>query len=113
MRAVALQDKQQGKQSVSLTAEATAGKDLAIHVLLEQRPTRPVILSIGCGELCQGAVDITKQLAALPLAEWHTIRVPLRSFAEAGADLSRVDRPLSIATDGHLVLRFADIEVLK
>ena len=109
MRTVALQ----GKQSVSLAAEATAGKDLAIHLLLEQHPTRPVMLGIGCGELCQGDVDITRRLAALPLGEWRTIRVPLRSFAAAGADLSRVDRPFSIATDGNLALRFADIEVLK
>jgi beta-glucosidase len=109
MHAVALH----GKQSISLAADATRGKDLAIHVLVEQRPTQPVTLSIGCGELCQGDVDITRQLAELPLNEWHTIRVPLRSFAAAGADLSRVDRPFSIATDGNLALRFADIEVLK
>ena len=109
MRAIALA----GKHSVSLASEATAGKHLAIHVLVEQRPTRPVTLSIGCGELCRGDVDITKELAALPLDEWRTIRVPLRAFAAAGADLSRVDRPFSIATDGNLVLRFADIEVRK
>ena len=109
MHAVALQ----GGQTVSLSAEATAGKDLSIHLLLEQHPTRAVMLSIGCGELCHGDVDITKQLEALPLNEWHTMRVPLRSFAAAGADLSRVDRPFSIATDGTLALRFADIEVLK
>jgi beta-glucosidase len=109
MRAVALQ----GKQSISLAADATAGKNLSIELLLEQHPARPVTLSIGCGELCAGEVDITKQLEALPLNEWRTIRVPLRSFAAAGADLSRVDRPFAIATDGGLVLRFADIEVVK
>ena len=109
MRTVALH----GKQPISLRADATSGKDLAIHVLVEQRPTRPVMLSIGCGELCAGDVEITKQLAELPLNEWRTIRVPLRAFAAAGADLHRVDRPFSIATDGSLALRFADIEVLK
>jgi len=109
MHGVALQ----GKQSTSFAAEATAGKSLAIDVLVEQRPTRPVLLSIGCGELCRGDVDVTNQLAALPLNEWHTIRVPLRAFAAAGADLARVDRPFSIATDGTLALRFADIEVAK
>jgi hypothetical protein len=109
MRAVTLH----GKQPVSLAADATAGKELAIHVLVEQRPTRPVMLSIGCGELCQGEVDIAGQLAALPLREWRTIRVPLRSFAAAGADLSRVERPFRMATDGQLVLRFGDIEVVR
>lgn len=108
MRAVALH----GKQPVSLAAEATAGKDLAIHILLEQHPPRPVTLTLGCGELCSGEVDVTKQLAALPLNRWHTLRVPLRAFAAAGADLSRVDRPFSIATDGPLILRFADVEVI-
>jgi beta-glucosidase len=108
-RAVALH----GAPSVSLAAEATAGKALAIHLLLEGRPPRPVMLSIGCGELCQGEVDITEQLTTHALGEWHTIRVPLRSFAAAGADLSRVDRPFSLATDGQLTLRFADVEVVK
>jgi beta-glucosidase len=102
-----------GEQPVSLAAEAAAGKDLSIHLLLEECPTRPVMLSIGCGELCRGEIDITRQLETLSLGEWHTIRVPLRSFAAAGADLSRVDRPLSIATDGRFVLRFADIEIVK
>ena len=37
----------------------------------------------------------------------------LRAFAAAGADLSRVDRPFRIATDGPLTLRFADIEIVK
>jgi beta-glucosidase len=100
MRAVALH----GKQPVSLAAEAAAGKVLAIHLLVEQRPTRPVMLGVG-----DGKVDVTQQLATLPLDEWRTIRVPLHSFA---ADLSRIDRPFSIATDGNLVLRFGDIEVV-
>ncbi len=99
----------QSKQAVSLIGS----KDLSIHLLVEQRPTRPVVLSIGCGELCHGDVDITKHLEALPAGEWRTIRVPLRSFAAAGADLSRVDRPFSIATDGTLTLRLGDIEVVK
>ena len=101
-----------GKQPISLVHENNAGKSLAIDVMVEQQPTRPVLLSLGCGELCGGDVDVTRTLSALPPGVWRTIHVPLRCFAAAGADMSRIDIPFRIATDGQLTLRFADIEVV-
>jgi beta-glucosidase len=108
-RAVAIR----GKQAVSLASDASAGKELAVDVLVEKRPVKPVTLSVGCGDQCSGSADITARLNALPLNEWSTIRVPLRELAAAGADLARVDVPFRIATEGELALRFADIEVVR
>lgn len=101
-----------GKQPISLALETNAGKQLAIDVMVEQKVTSPVMLSLGCGELCGGEVDVTSTLSALPAGVWRTIRVPLRSFAEAGADMNRIDVPFRLSTSGPLTLRFADVEVV-
>ncbi|HEV7238746.1 MAG TPA: glycoside hydrolase family 3 N-terminal domain-containing protein [Thermoanaerobaculia bacterium] len=97
---------------VSLTLETNMGKSLAIDVMVEKRPTRPVWLSVGCGEMCAGDVDITATLNGLALHQWHTIFVPLRCFAANGADMSRVTTPFRVSTVGEMTLRFADIELL-
>ena len=90
-------------QPVSLSPTAT----LAIDLLVEKPPTSDVTLSLG-----SGTVDITPVLRALPLNQWRTLRIPLSCFADAGADLSRVDIPFRLSTDGRLTLRFADVETV-
>ncbi|HEX6100712.1 MAG TPA: exo 1,3/1,4-beta-D-glucan glucohydrolase [Thermoanaerobaculia bacterium] len=97
---------------VSLTLETNMGKALAMHVMVESRPTQPVSLSMGCGELCGGDVDVTSLLNGLPLNQWRTIHVPLRCFAAKGADMSRVTTPFRVSTEGAMTLRLADIELL-
>lgn len=97
---------------VSLTLEANAGKQLAIDVMVEKRPTAPVLLTMGCGELCGGEIDITAMLNGLELNRWHTVRVPLRCFAANGTEMSRVATPFRMHTEGAMTLRFADIELV-
>lgn len=74
--------------------------------MVEKPPTGPVILGMN-----SGGVEVTSRLRELPLGQWRTIRVPLRCFAQAGADLSRIDTPFRLSTEGELALRFADLEL--
>jgi beta-glucosidase len=101
-----------GKDPVSLVLETNGNKDLAIDVMVEKHPTDAVTMSVGCGELCAGDVDVTSMLRTQPLNEWHTLRVPLRCFAANGADMSRVATPLQISTQGAMTLRMADVELV-
>lgn len=101
-----------GKEPASMLLETNGGKDLAIDVLVEKHPTKPVMLGVECGELCSGEVDITSRLNAQPLNEWRVLRVPLRCFAAAGADMSRVTAPFRVSTDGAVILRVADVELV-
>lgn len=101
-----------GRERGEVSLRGTAPVDLrsrdmalSIEVLVERTPTRPVTLSMD-----GGSVDVTSMLRALPAGEWRTLRVPLRCFA--GADMSRVDAPFSLSTDGELALRLADIELV-
>jgi beta-glucosidase len=64
-----------------------------------------------CGEGCEGRIDITEALTRSRVGEWWTMKLRLRHFASAGADLSHVTTPFLLATDGTLALRFADVRL--
>lgn len=102
-----------GVQPVDLRRETSSGNVLAIDLMLEKAPTRPVLLSVGCGLGCTGSIDVTSLISGLPAGEWRTLRIPLRCFAEKGADMGRIDTPFRLSTDGPMELRFADIEVVS
>jgi beta-glucosidase len=50
-------------------------------------------VGVACGSGCGAAVPIGKQLAALPRGQWLRVGVPLKCFRDAGADMSKLDRP--------------------
>ena len=108
MRSVALT----AKQPVSLAVETGAGRQLTIEVMVEKRPTEPVWLSLDCGEMCGGKVEITGLLNGLELNRWHTVGTSLTCFAMQGADMNRVTTPFRVSTSGSMTLRFADIELV-
>ena len=66
---------------------------------------------MGCGASCAGDLDLTATLAALPVGEWQTVRIRLRCFADAGADMTKIDTPFLIATAGELALAFSDVKL--
>ena len=52
----------------------------------------PVVLSFGGARL-----DISGKIADLPVGAPSTLRVPLRCFADAGADVTAVGTPLRLS----------------
>jgi beta-glucosidase len=98
-------------QEVDLSPEAAECTVLAFDVLVEEPPSAPVSAVMRCGENCEGLVDITEALVRSPIGEWRTMRLRLRHFADAGADLSHVTTPFLLATEGTLALRFAEVRL--
>jgi beta-glucosidase len=101
----------QAAEPVDISREANGNMVLAFEVQVAEAPTGPVTLGVGCGEECSGEVDLTATLAGLDTDEWRRLLVPLHRFAEAGADLSRVDRPFSLSTQGELRIRFSNVRL--
>ncbi|HVR44747.1 MAG TPA: exo 1,3/1,4-beta-D-glucan glucohydrolase [Thermoanaerobaculia bacterium] len=93
------------------TRESNGNLAFALEVLVGRPPTRPVSLEMGCGEGCGGEVDLTRLLRSLPPGQWTSLRVRLRCFEEAGADMGRIDVPMHLATDGLLTLSFAEVRL--
>ena len=47
----------------------------------------------------------------MPVGEWFPIRIRLRCFEDAGADMTRIDTPFLFTTEGELALAFSDIKL--
>lgn len=57
------------------------------------------------------AFDLTALVAAAPAGKVATIKVPLRCFADAGADLAHVDSPVTISGDKGLAVTLVNTNV--
>ena len=77
---------------------------LSLAYRVDAAPGAAVTLGVGAAH-----APITALLRGAPIGEWRLLSVPLRCFA--GADLSRVAQPFSIATAGRLTLSVADIRI--
>jgi beta-glucosidase len=101
------------------SADSTMGRDfsgwlgtravLAFDVVVDQAPAGAVQVRIGCGHGCGGAVDVTAAMRALPLRAKATLKIPLRCFADRGADFTAIDTPFALAADRPFAASFADI----
>ena len=101
----------EASQAVDLTTEAAECMVLAFDVMVEEPPVAPVYAAMRCGEGCEGRIDITEALTGSEVGEWREMRLRLRHFADAGADLSHITTPFLLATEGRLALRFANVRL--
>ena len=99
-------------QPLDLSRQSNGDLALALAVRVDEAPSGPVVLRVGCGEGCGGALDVTALLRALPAGEWGSLVVRLRCFAEAGADMTRIDTPIHISTAGTLELGVGGAELV-
>lgn len=98
---------------IDLSRESNGDLAIAFDLRLDQAPTSSVSLSMACGDGCAGALDVTDEMGMMPLEQWITIRIRLRCFEDAGADMTRIDTPFQIATEGELALAFSDVKLVS
>lgn len=92
-------------QAVDLSRESNGDVLLVIELRTSAiGPDEVVSVGIGCGEGCAGRVDVSADLRALVAGEWTRLGIPLKCFAQGGADLSRVDSMLDIEAAASLEL---------
>jgi beta-glucosidase len=88
-----------------LKSDATLAFDIAV----DQAAVGNVHVRVDCGHPCTGSIDVTAGLRALPLHTKTTLRLPLRCFADHGADMAAVDTPFGIDTDKPFAATLANI----
>jgi beta-glucosidase len=52
---------------------------------------------------------MTGELAAGAAGQWRAVKIKLACFRQAGADLSNVGRPFSVATSGRFALSLRSV----
>ncbi len=100
----------QGPQAIDLSRESNGDLVLSFDLRLDRAPSAAVTLAMGEGAAA-GGLDVTDEMASMPAGEWFPIRIRLSCFEDAGADMTRIDTPFLIATEGELALSFSDVKL--
>ncbi|WP_371182400.1 glycoside hydrolase family 3 protein [Xanthomonas sacchari] len=94
---------------LDVSRESNGDVQLLLTLKVDAAPSAAARIGVACGHDCGARVDLGKALAALPKGEWRTLGVPLKCFAAAGADLTRLERLPEIESDGALDLALSRI----
>ena len=86
---------------IDISRETNGDVLLLVTMRYEQQSSAPIKLSMRCGEGCGGQIA-PAALSALEVGTWQTVGVPIKCFAAAGADVSKLDAPFQIATTGPI-----------
>jgi beta-glucosidase len=95
-----------GDKPIDLSFQTNAEMGLLIDYRVDAKPSAPVSLSIGAGKL-----DVSPVLAAAPVDEWRSLKVPLKCFAAAGADVTQVTEPFVLSTGGKLTITLQGVKL--
>jgi beta-glucosidase len=99
-------------RATDLRPFAWGGSAVSFRYRIDQAPTAPVTIELGCGKACRGSVDISKQLRAAPAGHWQILNIALSCFATEGADLSAIDMPFAIASSGRFSLTLSEVKLV-
>ncbi|WP_226467761.1 glycoside hydrolase family 3 protein [Luteimonas panaciterrae] len=94
---------------LDLTRESNGDVLLLTTLKIDALPAGDIWIGVGCGQDCGARLPLRATLAALTPGQWTRVGIPLKCFADAGADLRRLDRPWSIETDTALELSVSRI----
>ena len=74
-------------------------------------PESTSMIGVGCGTGCSGRVPVGRQLSALPKGQWLRLGIPLKCFRDAGASMSRLDRPFEWSSHSSERIAIADVSL--
>jgi beta-glucosidase len=91
-----------------------AGGDVSLSVALRvtAAPAGPVLLAMGCGVACQGALDVTQLLRAARGKGWTTLAVRLSCFRQKGANMAAIAEPFLLTSAAPLGLDIGAIRLV-
>lgn len=92
-------------QPVDLSRETNAQLSLVLEYRTDSRPAAPAFVGVN-----QARVPVTQALQG-PVGEWRTLTIPLGCFAKAGADMSKITTPFSLATSGKLTIAISGVHM--
>ncbi|WP_267313084.1 putative glycoside hydrolase [Xanthomonas cucurbitae] len=94
---------------VDVSRESNGDVQLQLTVRRDSAVSAPVWLGVGCGDTCNGRVDAQKTLAALTQGQWKVVGIPLKCFAKAGADVTKLTQVASIESGAALDLSVSKV----
>nr|WP_114240889.1 glycoside hydrolase family 3 protein [Dyella sp. C9] len=81
------------RTTLDLDRQTNGDVMLVTTLRVDALPAHEASIAMGCGEHCQGRIELGAQLATLPVGQWQRVGVPLKCFRAAGADMHHIDQP--------------------
>jgi len=82
---------------------------LVFDTIVHEAPAARTVISVHCTWPCLGEVAGTSLFQGLPVGSKATVKIPIGCFAEAGLDLTAVNTPFLVYTEGAFQASFANI----
>ncbi|MGJ8680032.1 glycoside hydrolase family 3 protein [Paraglaciecola sp.] len=97
---------------VDLTGLAEEGKVLEFDYKVVAHSASKVTLAVGCGQDCEGAIDVTEGLKANVAGDWQTAQIKLSCFTDKGSNLSDVNFPFLLTSDAGLTIQLSAVKLV-
>jgi beta-glucosidase len=98
-----------GSVGIDLSPYANSETSVSFRVRVDAAPKSPVNLSAHCVYPCHGDVPFGALLSSIADAQWHDVSVPLKCLIDGGLDITNVNTPFLLYTEGAANLALEDI----
>ncbi|TCO55103.1 glycoside hydrolase family 3 protein [Actinocrispum wychmicini] len=92
-----------------LSGYLNAQSALEFDVIVNQPNAARTVISTHCTYPCQGETVATKLLQNLPVGQKTTVKIPIQCFVDKGLDITAVNTPFLVYTEGAFTASFANI----
>ncbi|QEY19146.1 glucan-glucohydrolase [Cellvibrio sp. KY-GH-1] len=86
---------------------------LTIDMRVDVKPDKNVNIGLDCGYPCRADLSINRMIKLMPKGEWFSLPLPLNCFKGDNFDLSKINGPFSISTDGKFTVSITNIRLEK
>lgn len=86
---------------------------LTIDMRIDVKPDKNVNIGLDCGYPCRADLSINGMIKKMPKGEWFSLPLPLNCFKSDNFDLSKINGPFSIATDGKFTVSIMNVRLEK
>jgi hypothetical protein len=86
---------------------------LTIDMRVDVKPDKNVNIGLDCGYPCRADISINQMIKTMPKGEWFSLPLPLNCFKSDNFDLSKINGPFSISTDGKFTVSITNIRLEK
>lgn len=86
---------------------------LVLDIRVDRKPDKAVSLGMDCGYPCQGKMNIQRLLQKAPAKQWFSLPIPLNCIKGDNFDLTKINAPLTLGTDGRLEVSLLNVRLEK
>jgi hypothetical protein len=86
---------------------------LTLDIRMDQKPDKTVKIGMDCGYPCRAELTLNGLIKQMPKGEWFSLPIPLNCFKSDNFDLSKINSPLTISTDGRFTLSITNVRLEK